>query len=60
MTPRQKKGIGYGITGGLFMLFGIVYGALPADPAWLDTVALVVGTVAGALGFRIVTPNTED
>lgn len=60
MTARKKVGIGLGISGGAFLLAGIVAFFTTADPSWLEPVLNIVGLVAGALGFKVVLPDTEE
>ena len=60
MTNRQKKGIGFSVTGGLFILASVVFFVVPATPDWVASILSIAGIIGGALGFTIVTPNTED
>ena len=60
MTKRQKKGIGFGISGAAFVTAAVVILTTSATPDWLASIFNIAGIIAGALGFTIVTPNTEE
>ena len=60
MTDRKKKGIGLGIGGALSILAGVILFVTTSTPDWLPMVISLVGLVAGALGFKIVEPDTEE
>jgi len=60
MTSRQKKGVGFGISGAAFIAAAVVFFTTSITPDWLASAISVVGLIGGALGFKIVTPNTED
>lgn len=60
MTDRKKKGIGFLISGAVFVAFGGVFIAIPATPDWLGTVVGIIGLVANALGFVTVFPDNSD
>lgn len=60
MTSRQKKGIGFGVSGAAFIAAAIVMFTSAVTPDWLASIFNIAGVIAGALGFVIVTPNTED
>lgn len=53
MDARKKVGIGLLIGAALAATYGVVALVMPADPAWLETVARIVTLVAGALGFTL-------
>lgn len=53
MDARKKVGIGLLIGAALAATYGVVALVMPADPAWLETVARIVTLVAGALGFSL-------
>ena len=57
MTSREKKGVGFGVTGLAFVVAAIVCFATEATPDWLSTVFGVVGSVAEMLGFKAVLPE---
>jgi len=59
MTPRKKVGIGFFISGGLFVLAGIVSYAFPDTPTWVPALFGIVGYVASTFGFKIVFPDVE-
>lgn len=60
MTDRKKKGIGFFVSGGLFIGVGAVFTFLAATPDWVVTVMSIIGLVANALGFKIVFPDVEE
>ena len=60
MTGRQKKGIGFGVSGLASIAAAVVLLFTQADVGVLNPILAIVGTLAGALGFTIVLPNTED
>ena len=57
MTDRKKRGIGFFITGGLFVAAGIVYTFIAEDPSWFWQVVGIVGLVATSIGFVVVYPD---
>ena len=59
MAPRKKKGIGYLISGGVFVGVGVVMVAFTATPDWLGIVVQGIGLIANLLGFTTVFPDTE-
>lgn len=59
MTPRKKTGIGFFISGGLFIGGGVIFYFLPATPVWLPMVFSIVGYIASTLGFKIVFPDVD-
>jgi len=60
MTDRKKRGIGFLISGIVFVVFGGVFIGIPATPDWLGTAVGIVGLVANALGFVTVFPDNND
>jgi hypothetical protein len=60
MTDRKKKGIGFFVSGGVFVAAGAVFTFMSATPEWFVTTIQVIGIVAGALGFKLVFPDVED
>lgn len=60
LTPRKKKGIGFLISGGVFVALGGVLIGLPTTPDWVGTIIGIVGLVANALGFTTVFPDNND
>ena len=60
LTPRKKRGIGFFITGGIFILFGGIVMKTVADPSWLTFIPLFVGLIAEYFGFKVVFPDIED
>lgn len=59
MTDRKKKGIGFLVSGSVFVALGGIFLALPVTPDWVGTVIGIVGLVANALGFTTVFPDTD-
>jgi hypothetical protein len=53
MTARRKLGIGLLVIAGISAAYGVVALALPADPAWLETVARIAVLICGALGIPL-------
>lgn len=60
LTPRKKKGIGFGISGLAFLLAGGVFYFVPTSPDWLVPTLGFIGTVAGFFGFTTVFPDIEE
>ena len=60
MTTRKKKGIGFVISGVVFLGVGGVFIGLDATPQWVALIVQAVGLLAGLLGFTTVFPDTED
>lgn len=59
MTPRKKRGIGFLISGLLFLLVGGVLTWTTNSPEWVDVTLQVVGALANVFGFVIVFPDHE-
>lgn len=59
MTARKKKGIGFLISGAVFVVAGGVFLGMPVTPDWLGPVMGLVGLVANFLGFVVVFPDVE-
>lgn len=59
MTGRKKRGIGYFVSGAVFIVAGFVMVTLDADPAWLASGVALLGLVAEFFGFKTVFPDTE-
>ena len=60
MTPRQRKAVGIGVSGALGVAAGIIMYVTTSTPEWVGLAVQIAGLVAGALGFTIALPNTED
>ncbi len=60
MTKRQRKGIGFGISGAAFLLLAVFNLAFAVTPEWVTGMLIPVGILASAFGFVVVLPNTED
>ena len=59
MTGRKKKGIGYIISGAVFVAVGAVFMGTTVTPDWLALVVQGIGLVANLIGFTTVFPDTE-
>lgn len=59
MTGRKKKGIGYFISGAVFIGVGSAFMFFDATPEWVSTAMAIVGLVANFLGFTTVFPDTD-
>lgn len=59
MTARKKKGIGYLISSGAFLLAAIVTFTTAATPAWLSTSFVIVGMITNFFGIITVFPDTD-
>jgi len=59
MTPRKKRGIGYIVSGVVFVGVGGVLFGTEASPEWLAIVVQGVGLIANLLGFTTVFPDTD-
>lgn len=57
MTDRQKKGLGFLISGAVFLGVGGIFIGLPASPAWLDIVITSIGAVAQVVGLVVTLPE---
>jgi len=60
MDTRKKKGIGYIISGTVFVAVGAVFVGLPATPDWVGVVVQGIGLIANLLGFTTVFPDVKD
>ena len=59
MTPRKKRGLGTMISGGVFIVIGIIIVTTTATPDWVPTVLTIIGLVGNALGFTLVFPDHD-
>ena len=59
MTNRKKKGIGFFISGAIFIAAGAVYTFLTEDPGWFWQAIGIVGLVASSIGFVVVYPDKD-
>lgn len=60
MTPRKRKGIGFIISGIVFLGAGVTFVAAPSTPDWLGIVISAIGAIANVLGFTTVFPDTDE
>ena len=60
MTERKKRGIGYIISGAVFVGIGAVLIGTNATPDWVAIVAQGIGLLANLLGFSTVFPDVEE
>jgi len=59
MTPRKKKCLGTMISGGDFIVIGIIIVTTTATADWVPTVLTIIGLVGNALGFTLVFPDHD-
>ena len=59
MTDRKKKGIGFLISGVVFLGVGGVFIGMEVTPDWLAMVIQGVGLIANLLGFATVFPDRD-
>lgn len=59
MTPRKKKGIGFGISGLAFLVGGVVFYFTESSPDWVVPALNLAGMIAGFFGFTTVFPDVE-
>ena len=59
MSGRKKRGIGFFISGAVFIVAGLVSMQMDLDPAWLSQAVVLVGLVADFWGFKTVFPDTD-
>jgi mannose/fructose/N-acetylgalactosamine-specific phosphotransferase system component IIC len=59
MAPRKKKGIGFLVSGLVFLLVGGVFTWTAQTPEWLDIALQIIGALGNVLGFAIVFPDRE-
>jgi hypothetical protein len=60
MTTRVKKGIGFLVSGAIFILVGFVFIKFAATPAWVSLLLTAVGGAAGAVGVTLSLPSTTE
>jgi len=56
MSERKKKGIGFFISGAVFIAVGIVLLVTTTTPAWVNTVLAGLGLIGNLIGFVLVLP----
>jgi ABC-type uncharacterized transport system permease subunit len=56
MTDRKKKGLGFIISGLVFVLAGIILYATASTPAWLNVFIQGIGWLGTTLGFILSLP----
>ncbi len=56
MTERKKKGLGFFISGAVFIAVGIVLLVTISTPAWVSTVLSGIGLIGNLVGFVLVLP----
>jgi hypothetical protein len=57
MTERKKKGLGFFISGVVFVAAGVVLWVTTGTPDWLNTVIAGIGLVGNLVGFALVLPT---
>lgn len=60
MSPRKKKGIGFFISGAVFLVAGFVFVSMDATPEWVASSVSLVGLIAEFFGFKTVFPDYGD
>lgn len=60
MSPRKKKGIGFFISGAVFLVVGFVFVSMDTTPEWVSSGISLVGLIAEFFGFSTVFPDTGD
>lgn len=60
LSARKKKGIGFCISGVVFLGVGGIFIATATTPDWLSLAIQGVGMIAGLLGFNTVFPDLGD
>lgn len=60
MSPRKKKGIGFFISGIVFVVVGGVFVFAEATPEWVSAGMGLVGLIAEFFGFKTVFPDVGD
>jgi hypothetical protein len=60
MNKRKRKGIGFGLTGLVFLLAGGIFYFADTTPEWLPMLISIIGTIAGTLGFTFIYPDIDD
>jgi ABC-type uncharacterized transport system permease subunit len=59
METRKKKGIGFMISGVVFLGVGGALFGIEATPDWLPIVVQGIGLIANLLGFSTVFPDVD-
>jgi len=59
LTPRKKKGLGYLITGGLFVGIGGIFIGMETTPDFVSLIIQAVGMLAGLFGITVVFPDSD-
>lgn len=60
MSNRKKKGIGFFVSGALFIVAGYFAATTGVAPEWFGGLVSAVGLAAEYFGFSIVYPDTEE
>lgn len=56
LSARKKKALGFGVTGVVFVVAGVVLWVTPSTPDWLGTVLGALGAVANIVGLVVLVP----
>ncbi len=59
MTSRKQKGVGFAITGTVFIGVAVALFVTDVTPGWVATIITIVGMIAEGLGFNIVYPDQD-
>ncbi len=57
MTPRKKKGIGFLVSGLVFLALGIILMVTTTTPAWVTTTLPIISGIANVIGLVLVIPS---
>lgn len=57
LSARQKKGIGFMVSGVIFFTIGVMTLMWHDLPAWMPTAFLMVSTISGVLGIAVTLPE---
>jgi hypothetical protein len=59
LTPRKKKGIGFFISGAVFVTAGLLSMFATEDPTWFSGAIGFIGLIASYFGFQVVFPDND-
>lgn len=60
MKQRKRRGIGFLVSGALFVGVGVVMFVTESTPDIVPTILSIVGTVGEMIGFKIVYPDIPN
>lgn len=59
MTARKKRGVGFLISGGAFIVGSVLCFTTMVDPGWFPIALAIVGMLANFFSFKTVFPDTK-